>query len=375
MKVMAGIDLHRNNAVCGIVDEEGKPLLHKTVPCDLEGVISVLAPYKDRLETVAVESTFNWYWLVDGLEDNSYNVVLANPAAMQQYTGLKHTDDKSDAFFLGELLRLKILPTAHIYDRKTRPVRDLLRRRLLLVRHRTSLLLSLKSLHARTTGCPLSQGLAKAIQPEAAAKLFSHPAEKLIAPEQAQYIQQLHRSVAGIEKLVLAEVKELPCYEKLQSLPGVGRILALTITLETGDIKRFVSAGDYASYCRTVDSQRLSNGKVKGQNNQKCGNKYLAWAYVEAANFARRSEGPSRRFFDHKLSKTNRFVATKALACKLSKAAWHIMSQGVVFDSKRVFPGLVPQTKPQSAAVRKEPKEKSALTLATIKAKRKSKKD
>jgi transposase len=139
MRVLAGIDLHSNNAMCGIVDSAGKRLLHKKVPCELPRVLEVLAPYKERLDTVAVESTFHWYWLVDGLEDHGYKVALANPAAMEQYTGLKHTDDKSDAFFLGELLRLEILPTAHIYDRKLRPVRDLLRRRLLLVHHRTRL--------------------------------------------------------------------------------------------------------------------------------------------------------------------------------------------------------------------------------------------
>jgi transposase len=340
MKVMAGIDLHSNNAMCAVVDLAGKRLLHKKVPCELPRVLEVLAPYKKRLDTVAVESTFNWYWLVDGLEDHDYTVALANPAAMEQYNGLKHTDDKSDAFFLADLLRLGILPKAHIYDRETRPVRDLLRRRLLLVHQRTSLLLSLKSLHTRTTGQNLSQARAKSLAPEEAAKLFVHPAEQLIAREQAQHIRQLTKSVAAIEKLVLAEVKQQPGYSRLQTLPGVGRILALTVALETGNIGRFPSAGDYASYCRTVDSKRLSNGKKKGENNAKCGNKYLEWAFVEAANFARRLDGPSRQFFDRKLAKTNRFVATKALACKLSKAAWHILSEGVDFDSQKVFPGL-----------------------------------
>ena len=167
---------------------------------------------------------------------------VVNPAAMQQYNGLKHTDDKSDAFFLGELQRLKILPTAHIYDRNTRPVRDLLRRRLLLVHQRTSLLLSLKSLHARTTGYSLSLALAKALPPEEAAKLFTHPADQLITREQAQHIRQLSQSIQAIEKMVLGDVKKLPCYRQLQTLPGVGSILALTITLETGDITSFPSA-------------------------------------------------------------------------------------------------------------------------------------
>ena len=127
----------------------------------------------------------------------------------------------------------------------------------------------------------------------------------------------------------------------LHSLPGVGQILALTITLETADIKRFATAGDYASYCRCVDSQRLSNGKKKGQNNSKCGNKYLAWAYVEAAHFAKRYDAQCRQFHDRKSAKTNKIVATKALACKLAKAAWHMMREQKPYDPKRMFPSAL----------------------------------
>jgi len=349
MKIMAGIDLHSNNAVCGLVDQEGRRLLHKKVPCELGRVLGVLEPYKEQLEIVGVESTFNWYWLVDGLQEQGYPVALVNPAAMDQYSGLKHTDDQSDAFFIGELARLGILPRAHIYDRKIRPVRDLLRRRMLLVHHRTSLLLSLESLHARNTGQSLSQGCVKALGPEEAAELFSHPADQLVAKEEARHIQELGKSITAVEKMVHGEVDKLRCYNQLKTIPGIGPILALTITLETGDIKRFASAGDYASYCRTVDSQRLSNGHKKGENNAKCGNKYLAWAYVEAANFARRFDLACRQFFDRKLGKRNRAVATKALACKLSKAAWHVMSQDVSFDPEKAFP-IGPPTMVKSVA-------------------------
>jgi len=149
MKFMAGIDLHSNNWFCAIVDMEGKRVFEKKRPCDLESVLRALQPFKKRLEKIAVESTYNWYWLADGLQDHGYAVVLANPAGMQQYDGLKHADDKSDGFFLAEMLRLKILPTGHICERQWRSVRDLLRRRMGLVHQRTSLILSLKSLHTR----------------------------------------------------------------------------------------------------------------------------------------------------------------------------------------------------------------------------------
>jgi transposase len=339
-KLMAGIDLHSNNLFCAIVDMEGKRVFEKKLPCELSQVAAALKPFKARLDTVAVESTYNWYWLVDGLQDRGYNVVLANPAAMEQYDGLKHADDKSDGFFLADMLRLKILPTGHICERKLRPVRDLLRRRMGLVQKRTSVILSLQSLYTRMTGKQLERGLLKRADPAEAMKLFEHPADKLIAQLDAQLLEQLNGSIAQIEKTVLQTVKPMPGYQVLQTMPGVGKILGLTITLETVDLKRFASAGNYASYCRCVDSRRMSNGKKKGENNSKCGNRYLAWAYVEAANFAKRFDGQCRSFFDRKAAQTNGILATKALACKLAKAAWHMMSQNTEYDVKRMFPGV-----------------------------------
>ena len=107
MKIMTGIDLHSNNALCGLMDESGRRIVHKKLPCELPAILQLLEPYKDRIATVAIESTYNWYWLADGLQDHGDRVVLANPARMKPYDGLKHTDDISDAYFLTELLRLK----------------------------------------------------------------------------------------------------------------------------------------------------------------------------------------------------------------------------------------------------------------------------
>jgi transposase len=282
--------------------------------------------------------------LVDGLRAHGYCIDLANPAKIEQYSGIKHADDKDDAFHLAELQRLNILPKAHVYDPHLRPVRDLLRRRTNLVHQRTALLLSFKSLYARTTGLALELGEAKKMSPQQAAKLYEHPANQLIAQVQVEHIEALKGSIARIEKVVQSCARDLPIYDKLLSLPGVGRILGMTITMEVGDIRRFKTDGDFASYCRLVDARRLSNGKQKGENKVKCGNKYLAWAFVEAANFARRHDEHCRRWYDRKAAKTSKIIATKALACKLAKAAWHLMAQKCDCDAKRMFPELVPQT-------------------------------
>jgi transposase len=289
---------------------------------------------------MAVESTFNWYWLVDGLRADDYPIDLANPAKIEQYNGLKHADDEDDAFYLAELQRLKILPKAYVYDPELRPVRDLLRRRGSLVHQRTALLLSFKSLYARTTGQKLDLSQAKKLEPKEAPKLYQHPANQLIAQVQAEHIQSLGKSISRIEKGVLASAREIPLYEKLLTVPGIGRILGMTITMEVGEIGRFKTDGDFASYCRLVDAKHLSNGKCKADNNQKCGNKYLAWAFVEAANYARRFDENCRRWYDRKAAKTNKIIATKALACKLAKAAWHVMVGKCAYDAKRMFPEL-----------------------------------
>ncbi len=338
--LMAGIDLHSNNIMVGIVDGKGQRLVHQKLPCELKRILEFLKPYQKRFQGLAVESTYNWYWLVDGLHAANYPVVLANPAKIVQYSGLKHADDKSDAFFLAELLRLNILPTGYVYDAKLRPVRDLLRRRMSLVQQRTALMLSFKSLYTRTTGEQMSQSRLKAMEVAEAQALYEHPANQLIAGLQIEHIAQLDAGIGRLEKAVLNVAKELPCYPKLKTLPGVGIILGMTITMEIGDIKRFAGPGQFASYCRTVDSRCLSNGKQKGENNRKCGNKYLAWAFVEAANFARRFDEPCRKWHERKAAKTSNVIATKALACKLAKAAWYLAAEDTDYDGSRVFPQL-----------------------------------
>jgi transposase len=338
--LIAGIDLHGNNLVIGVINQDGTRLMHRKLDCRLEQVEEFLRPLKLRLQSMAVESTFNWYWLVDGLRAQGYPIDLANPAKIEQYSGLKHADDKDDAFHLAELQRLNILPKAHVYDPELRPVRDLLRRRTNLVHQHTALLLSFQSLYARTTGQGLDLGEAKKMEPKQAPQLYEHPANQLIAQVQVEHIGALAKSIHRIEKAVLDCAREIPLYEKLLTLPGIGRILGMTITMEVGDISRFKTAGDFASYCRMVDAKRFSNGKCKADNNQKCGNKYLAWAFVEAAHFARRYDESCRRWYDRKAAKAGKIVATKALGCKLAKAAWHVMAQQCNYDEQRMFPEL-----------------------------------
>jgi len=175
MKTYAGIDLHSSNNYTAVIDEHDQRLYRKRLPNRLDAVLSALEPFKDTLEGTVVESTYNWYWLVDGLQEHGYKVHLANPSAIKQYEGLKHTDDQWDSFWLAHMLRLNILPEGYIYPKEERPVRDLLRRRLLFVKHRTAHILSLQSMITRNLGSQMSCRAIKRLEQADAEILFNHP--------------------------------------------------------------------------------------------------------------------------------------------------------------------------------------------------------
>ena len=335
--VYAGLDLHKRNVFCGLIDQEGQPIYRRRLPVELPTILQALAPYRPQLKAIAVESTFNWYWLVDGLQAADYPVHLANPAAMQKYSGLKQTDDETDALWLAEMLRLGILPTGYIYPKAERPVRDMLRRRMLVVRQATQTVLSLQSMVTRHTGQSVSAAKLQGWTLSELRTTFADPCVQETAAALVELLGQQRRIQHRLEKQVLAAVKPTGSFQRLLSLPGIGNILGLTISLETGPITRFASAGDYASYCRAVNSRCESDGKKKGENNRKNGNKYLGWAYVEAAQFAQRYSPRAQAWFARKVARTNRVVAVKALACKLAKAVFYVLRDEVDFDENKLF--------------------------------------
>ena len=160
---------------------------------------------------------------------------------------------------------------------------------------------------------------------------------RLSVQTQIKIWADIEEQVQQVEQQVLAHCPRRKELAALRTTPGIGKILGLTIALETGDIARFASVGDYVSYARLVKSERVSNGKKKGQGNRKCGNKYLAWGWIEAANFAMRFSPPVKRWYDRKAAKRHRVIAIKAVAHKLARAGYYLMRDGGTFDVKRAF--------------------------------------
>ena len=335
MTLYCGIDLHSNNNFVCVIDGKDHRLLESKLDNDAALVIQSLTPYKRRLDAVAIESTFNWYWLVDALMDAGFEVKLVNTAKVVQYTGLKHTDDRSDAFFLAHLLRLGILPTGYIYPKAERGLRDLLRKRMNLVQDRTRFILSLKTQYQRQTGLHLSSNNIKSKH------FYLPPMEdanvRLAMASNLNMSRAVTRQIEALEKSILSQVEPQHSFALLKTVGGIGDILSQTILLETGDISRFKSVGNYASYARCVDSRRESNGKKKGEGNRKNGNKYLAWAFIEAANFSIRYNARAKAYYERKKVQTNTVVARKALAHKLARACYHILKDGVAFDEMKLF--------------------------------------
>lgn len=338
MQLYTSFDLHSTNVYLGIKDDDGKRIFRKKLATNPAVILNALKPYKNDIVGIVVESTYNWYWLVDLLMTEGYKVHLANPAGIQKYSGLKHADDQDDAFWLCDMLRLNILPEGYIYPREDRPIRDLLRKRMHLVRLRTSLIVSLQNIICRNNGFRLKTSDVKALREDRVAPYLSTNEDLALAGTVSkESIDFLTRQINKIEAVIEDRVELKQPYAKLQSVFGIGKTLALTIMLETGPIARFPKVGNYVSYCRKVSSKWLSNDKVKGKGNKKSGNKYLAWAYSEAAQCARRSYVQARTYYNRKMQKTNFMIAHNALAHKLARAAYYVMRDNVVFEPEKIF--------------------------------------
>ena len=339
MPLYGGIDLHANNSVVVLLNEQDQVIYQRRFANHLPKILEGLALHQAAIQGIVVESTYNWYWLVDGLMEAGYRVHLANPAAMQQYSGLKYSDDHSDARWLAHMLRLGVLPEGYIYPKAARAVRDLLRKRAHWVRQHTANVLSVQNIMVRNTGARLSVKRIRELTKQELEGLLPEVDQVLAVTSSLAVLHCLSHQIKTLEQTVHKRLKHTPSYEQLLTVDGIGTILAQTITLESGDMGRFPTVGNYASYCRCVNSTKISNGKRKGQGNVKNGNPYLGWAYMEAAQFALRFNARAQRFSQRKLAKSNNntILARKTVAHKLARACYYIMRDLVPFDAMKAF--------------------------------------
>lgn len=228
MTLYAAIDLHSSNSLLAVLDENDHPLRQRRLPNELPAILKELEPYQDEVAGIVVESTYNWYWLVDGLKAHGYSVHLANTAAVPQYAGLKYSGDESDARHLAHLLRLGILPEGYIYPREDRAVRDLLRRRFQLVRTATGLMLSVQSSWARHTGQRMSANAVRQLSDDAIGQAFPESAVRFAVLTHLRVWRTVEEQVRQMERWIVAAHTHCSEQRALRSVPGIGLILGLT---------------------------------------------------------------------------------------------------------------------------------------------------
>ncbi|WMT75992.1 transposase [Bradyrhizobium sp. Ash2021] len=238
----SGIDLHSNNSVIAIIDDADRVEAQKRLPNDVTKIIGFLVRWQEQLAGIVVESTYNWYWLVDGLQDAGFHVHLANTAAIKQYEGLKHSGDETDAQHLAHLLRLSILPTGTILPREQRATRDLARKRMQLVQSCTAHVLAVENIMAQQLGGRMTSNQIKRLTDDAVDNLSLAADVGLAIKANVAVIATLQSQIELLEKRLQERVKPRPQYGLLTSVPGIGQTLATVILLETGPIDRFAAA-------------------------------------------------------------------------------------------------------------------------------------
>ena len=340
MRFYCGLDLSARTCQVCVVDENMKVFVQQKVRNELFLIIRLIEPYKETLEIV-VESTLNWYWLVDGLEEAGYRICLAHTLGLYMITGAKVKTDKRDAFALAKLLRAGVIPQAYIYPKKDRPIRDLVRRRARLVRLRASEYLSMSGLMLSHGILNYTRNDIKQVIDEDIEMIFRSPWLRIHAKHELRRIWLYTQQIREMEQLIFKTVTDCTQYRRLLQITGIGEILAITIYYEVGDIKRFKSARHFSSYCRVVPGVAQSGTSSKRGRGGKQGNAYLKWAFSQAAVHAIRYSPKIKRCYQRHLrrhrGRAGKLIARSIIAHKLAQAVFYVLRDGVQYKEQMLF--------------------------------------
>jgi transposase len=340
-----GIDLHARQMYVCVMDRQGKKLVHTNVRNnDFDFFLKLVAPYRHDL-TVCCECMFGWYWLADACQASNITFVLAHALYVHLIHGGKNKNDRIDSEKLTHLLRSNLIPPSYIYPAEKRPLRALLRQRIYFVWRRSELLARIHSHQLAYNRTPPKQ-TRRVRDPWAQAVLAAeeHPLRQIVLKNDLAMIQHFDHQIFQLEEELQRLTKKVASREfsLLQTIPGIGENLGLTILYEIGNIERFPTVKDFLSYCRLVKGTVASAGKIKGLRGAKLGNPYLRWAFGEAAVIAKRDHyrlKPLAQRLEAKMS-GNKFKANTVIAIKLARAAFFMLKNKTVFDPERLVAAL-----------------------------------
>ena len=339
-KYYCGIDLHTKKMYVCILDGEGQIRLHQNIKTEPESLLRILTPFREDV-VVAVECMFTWYWIADLCIQENISFVLGHALYMKAIHGGKAKNDKIDSHKIATLLRGGMLPQAYVYPAKMRATRDLLRRRNHFMRKRAELFAHIQNTRSQYNlpdplGC-----IAKPQNREGITQRFDDPSVQRSIAANLEIIQAYDRLLDQLERDIIASVKEhdLRSYALLQTIPGVGRILALVILYEIESIRRFPTVQDFVSYSRLIKSIKESNGKKYGSSGKKIGNAHLKWAFSEAAVLFLKGNEPAKKYLERLSRKHGKAKALSILAHKLGRATYFMLKNKEAFNQKK-FLGL-----------------------------------
>jgi len=339
-----GIDLHARQMYVCVMDRDGQKLVHTNIRNnDFDYFLKLVASYRHDL-TVCCECMFGWYWLADACQAAGLHFVLAHALYLKAIHGGKNKNDRIDSEKIAHLLRANLIPPAYVYPAEKRPLRALLRQRLLYVWNRSELLSRIQS-HQLAYNRPTFPQTRYNREPWAEQLLAheDHPVRQLTLQNDLALIGHYDTQLALLEKDLLKLTQQTASrdFTLLQTVTGIGQYLGLTILHEIGDIARFPSVKDFLSYCRLVKGTVASAGQIKGLRGAKLGNPYLRWAFGEAAVIAKRDVilGPLAQRLEARMG-GNKFKANTVLAIKLARAVYFMLKTKTVFDPDRLVAAL-----------------------------------
>jgi transposase len=331
-----GIDLHAKTMYICVLGAQGDVLLHQNVRCTPEAFLDAVAPYRENL-VVAVECIFTWYWLADLCHQEGIRFVLGHALYMKAIHGAKAKNDKVDSLKIARLLKGGNLPQAYAYPVEMRATRDLLRRRLHLVRHRGSLLAHIQNTHHQyNLPEPTAKVAYKANRDGVADAFEDLDARKTVEVDFA-LIRHYDDVIRDLELHLERRAKQHDpqAYHRLRSVPGIGKILALTILYEIHDIRRFPRVQDFLSYARLVKCEHSSAGKKLGSGGSKIGNVHLKWAFSEAAVLFLRKNPQGQHHLRRLAGRHGKSKTLSILAAKIGRAVYLLLSKERVFEQER----------------------------------------
>lgn len=333
-----GVDLHARTMYLCILDREGNIVLHKNIKTQPAALLRAVEPFREGL-VIGCECMFAWYWLADLCAEEGIEFVLGHALYMGAIHGGKSKNDRIDSEKIARLIRGGTFPLSYVYPAQMRSTRDLMRRRMYLMRRRSELLAHIHMTYQQyNLDCP-ARRLRYAGNREGLTDPFDDGSVKKMMAVDVAVIDQLDKLINDLELFIVrhAKVHDGQTFYLLRSVPGIGKVLALILMYEINIIRRFGSVGDFVSYCRLVKCSHSSAGKISGSGGRKIGNAFLRWAFGEAACLLIRQLPQAKRWIDRKEKKYGKGKALSLLAAKLGRAVYWMLRREEVFNVEKFF--------------------------------------